>query len=234
MTEGSTADRSPVPVSIDGAGVEASWAAQWSGDLVERVGRRQEPALDRSMSLPIHVRGPKGVSLTERPFELVCRVVRMDRDGRLKGRNAVNRQLSPTVNGSMREGHGRVTQCPIGTGEQQREGDMAVMPADARALGDVLGEMQTKLDAIKREFAEIKCGREERERQRAMYRESVRLSLCAHGVCVSERCGACENEWAPELPVGGTDAEMRVASVAYLLKGGARPNDIVRLLEGSY
>src|SRR5437660_10011963 len=77
-----TANRSPVPVSIDAVSVETSWADRWSDESGERVGRRQEAALARSMSLPIHKDGPKDASLTDRPLSVNAGLTGVDRDGR--------------------------------------------------------------------------------------------------------------------------------------------------------
>jgi len=74
---------------------------------------------------------------------------------------------------------------------------MAVAVREARrerTLRDVLAEMQATLDLAARELAEIRRERVRRERQREMYRESVRRSVCAHGVLVSEVCEACDQE----------------------------------------
>src|SRR5205807_1748008 len=69
----------------------------------------------RSMSLPIHMGGPKDASLTERPFEDGCRVLGMDRDGR-------SHDSAPVVNGLSCVGRGRVTQCPTCPKSNSAEG----------------------------------------------------------------------------------------------------------------
>jgi len=143
-----TADGPPVPVSIDAVSVETSWADRWSDESGERVGRRQEPALARSMSLPIHKDGPKDASLTDRPLSVNAGLTGVDRDGRSPD-SAMVVNVAPSV------GHGRVTQCPtcpieVSANGREAGGCERVTQHPTGAAGGVDVATMVKSDAVAR------------------------------------------------------------------------------------
>src|SRR5437660_5975817 len=143
-----TANRSPVPVSIHAVSVERSWADRWSDESGERVGRRQEPALARSKSLPIHEGGPKDVSLTDRPLSVNAGLRGVDRDGR-------SRDSAVVVNAAPSVGRGRVTQCPtcpieVSANGREAGGCERVTQHPTGAAGGVDVATMVKSDAVAR------------------------------------------------------------------------------------
>jgi len=162
-----SADGPPVPVSIDAVSVETPWADQWSDESGERVGRRQEPALARSMSLPNHGVGPKGASLTDRPLSVNAGLTGVDRDGRFHGSQSARQQVRsgrartrntvPYTSAAIRDAY---------TGARRPAGAARVTQHPTGAVG-LSGEVAT-----------------------------VTTNACVHGVSDGVRCDACENEWA--------------------------------------